>query len=99
MIDPTTAQKSALFTAALFSSPTERYVIPNAIPIAARRITIGPRVGFRNHLVALITDRNIEFMIKTPLNISSTLFLVPLKIAAQKNPAITLAKIIDGSEI
>jgi hypothetical protein len=56
-------------------------------------------VGFKNHLVALIMDRNTEFTTKTPLNISSTLFLVPLKIAAQKNPAIVLAKIIDGSEI
>ena len=69
------------------------------MPTAANKITIGPMVGFRNHLVALITDRNIEFTTKTPPNISNTLFFVPLKIAAQKNPAIVLAKIIDGSEI
>jgi hypothetical protein len=56
-------------------------------------------VGFKNHLVALIMDKNVELTTKTPLNISMTRFFVPLKIAAQKNPAIMLAKIMDGSEI
>ncbi|CAB4583448.1 unannotated protein [freshwater metagenome] len=44
-------------------------------------------------------DRKIEFTTKTPLKTRRTLFLDPLKIAAQKNPTTVLAKTIAGSEI
>jgi len=74
-------------------------VIPKAIPIPNSKIKIGPSVGFKNHLVALITDRKIVFPKNATPKIIKTLFRVPLKIEAQKNPTKILAKIIAGSEI
>ena len=69
------------------------------MPIAASKTIIGPRVGFKNHLVALIRYRKIEFATKTPLKINSTLFREPLNIAVQKKPTAILATMIAGRDI
>ena len=57
--------------------PTESCVTPKAIPIARAPITIGPRLGLRNHLVRLKSVIKAAALPPAIANVAQNFFFVP----------------------